>query len=67
VLAQALTAHGVTTTPLDAHHIDVDTRVHGDVTFDLVRDAVADLGLRLYAVSTRHRSLDDVFLQEASR
>jgi ABC-2 type transport system ATP-binding protein len=67
VLAQALAAHGVTTTPVDDHHIDVDTQVHGDVTFDLVRDAVADLGLRLYAVSTRHRSLDDVFLQEAYR
>jgi len=66
-LAQALAGHGVTTTPVDDHHIDVDTQVHGDVTFDLVRDAVADLGLRLYAVSTRHRSLDDVFLQEAYR
>jgi ABC-2 type transport system ATP-binding protein len=66
-LAQALAGQGVTTTPVDDHHIDVDTQVHGDVTFDLVRDAVADLGLRLYAVSTRHRSLDDVFLQEAYR
>jgi ABC-2 type transport system ATP-binding protein len=66
-LAQALAGQGVTTTPVDDHHIDVDSQVHGDVTFDLVRDAVADLGLRLYAVSTRHRSLDDVFLQEAYR
>ena len=66
-LAQALSAQGVTTTPVDDHHIDVDTQVHGDVTFDLVRDAVAEGGLRLYAVSTRHRSLDDVFLQEAYR
>ena len=30
-------------------------------------DAIADLGLRLYALSTRHRSLDDVFLQQAGR
>jgi ABC-2 type transport system ATP-binding protein len=67
VLARALADQGVTNTPVDDHHIDVDTQVHGDVTFDLVRDAVADLGLRLYAVSTRHRSLDDVFLQEAYR
>ncbi|HEY7071649.1 MAG TPA: ABC transporter ATP-binding protein [Acidimicrobiales bacterium] len=66
-LAQALAAKDVKTTPVDAHHIDVDTQIHGDVTFDIVRDAVADLGLRLYAVSTRHRSLDDVFLQEAYR
>jgi ABC-2 type transport system ATP-binding protein len=66
-LAQALAAKDVGTTPVDAHHIDVDTQVHGDVTFDIVRDAVADLGLPLYAVSTRHRSLDDVFLQEAYR
>ena len=27
----------------------------------------ADLGLRLYSLSTRHRSLDDVFMQEARR
>jgi hypothetical protein len=35
--------------------------------FDVVRDTVADLDLRLYSLSTRHRSLDDVFLQEAGR
>ena len=34
----------------------------GEDAFDAVRDAVADLGLRLYALSTRHRSLDDLFL-----
>jgi ABC-2 type transport system ATP-binding protein len=67
VLAGALAARGLPTTPVDAHHLDVDTSRHGDEAFDTVRDAVADAGLRLYALSTRHRSLDDVFIQEAYR
>jgi hypothetical protein len=67
VLAQALVARGVSATAADAHNLDVDTRQLGEDAFDLVRDTVADLGLRLYALSTRHRSLDDLFLQEAYR
>jgi ABC-2 type transport system ATP-binding protein len=66
-LAHALTTRGLTGRLVDDHNIDVDTSQHGEDTFDAVRDAVADLGLRLYALSTRHRSLDDLFLQEASR
>ena len=66
-LAGALAARGVTATAADAHNVDVDTRELGEDAFDLVRDTVADLGLRLYALSTRHRSLDDLFLQEAQR
>jgi ABC-2 type transport system ATP-binding protein len=66
-LAQALAGRGLAANPVDEHNLDVDTSQHGDETFDTVRDAVADLGLRLYALSTRHRSLDDLFLQEARR
>lgn len=66
-LAEALTARGLTATAVDDHNLDVDTSQQGDATFDLVRDTVADLELRLYALSTRHRSLDDLFLQEAGR
>jgi ABC-2 type transport system ATP-binding protein len=66
-LAQALAALGVSATAADDHNLDVDTRELGEEAFDLVRDTVADLGLRLYALSTRHRSLDDLFLQEAYR
>jgi ABC-2 type transport system ATP-binding protein len=66
-LAQALAAWGVSATAADDHNLDVDTRELGEEAFDLVRDTVADLGLRLYALSTRHRSLDDLFLQEAYR
>jgi ABC-2 type transport system ATP-binding protein len=67
VLAQALAARGLGTRPVDDHHLDIDTSQQGDEAFDVVRDAVADAGLRLFSLSTRHRSLDDVFLQEAYR
>ncbi len=67
VLAQALAARGFGTRPVDEHHLDIDTTRHGDEAFDVVRDAVVDTGLRLFSLSTRHRSLDDVFLQEAYR
>ena len=66
-LADALAGRGFSARPLDDHSLDVDTRDQGDAAADTVRDAVADLGLRLYALSSRHRSLDDVFLQQASR
>ena len=66
-LAAALAARGLPARPSDAHHLDVDTSGHGEDAFDVVRDTVAELELRLYSLSTRHRSLDDVFLQEAYR
>jgi hypothetical protein len=67
-LAGALAARGLSARAVDQHNLEVDTsQQHGDVVFDVVRDAVADLGLRLYALSTRHQSLDDLFLQEAAR
>ena len=66
-LAAALDGQGLESRPADERHLDVDTSSIGDEATDLVRDAVADLGLRLYALSTRHRSLDDVFLEQANR
>src|SRR5918997_3036777 len=67
VLIRALTDRGLRAQAADAHNVDIDTTNHGDAAFDLVRDTVADLGLRLYSLSTRHRSLDDLFLQETRR
>jgi ABC-2 type transport system ATP-binding protein len=66
-LAAALGERGLPVAPADQHHLDVDIRQAGDEAFDVVRDTVADLGLRLYSLSTRHRSLDDLFLQQAGR
>jgi len=65
-LASALEAKGIASRAVDPHTLDVDTSVHGEDSFDIVRDTIADLGLRLYSLSSRHRSLDDLFLQEAA-
>jgi ABC-2 type transport system ATP-binding protein len=67
ILAETLGGRGLTARPIDDHSVEIDTREQGDAAADTVRDAIADLGLRLYALSTRHRSLDDVFLQQAGR
>ena len=45
----------------------VDVQVQGDDDIDRVRDAVADLGLPLHRMTTRLTSLDDVFLDNATR
>jgi ABC-2 type transport system ATP-binding protein len=66
-LAEALAARGLAIRALDDHSLEIDTREQGEAATDTVRDAIADLGLRLYALSTRHRSLDDVFLQKAGQ
>jgi ABC-2 type transport system ATP-binding protein len=65
-LGRALGERGLAVQPVDDHNLDIDTSGQDEAVFDLVRDTVADLDLRLYALSTRHRSLDDVFLQRAS-
>jgi ABC-2 type transport system ATP-binding protein len=65
-LGAALAERGIGATPVDEQTVDVDTSRHGEDAFDVVRDAIADLGLRLYSLSTRHRSLDDLFLTRAS-
>ena len=41
-------------------------QVQGEDDIDVVRDAVADLGLPLHRMTTRRTSLDDVFLDRAS-
>jgi ABC-2 type transport system ATP-binding protein len=66
-LAAALVERGLAARALDQHTLDVDTSTVGEDAFDLVRDLIVDQGLRLYALSSQHRSLDDLFLQEASR
>ncbi len=66
-LAGALAERGLRGQIADAHNLDIETTDRGEDTFDIVRDTVADLGLRLYSLSTRHRSLDDLFLQETRR
>ena len=43
----------------------VEVAVDGDDHLDAVRDAVADLGLPLYRLSSRSTSLDEVFLRLA--
>jgi ABC-2 type transport system ATP-binding protein len=65
-LRAALQERGLAATPVDQHTLDVDTTTAGEATFDAVRDLSAELGLALYALSSRHRSLDDLFLQGAS-
>jgi ABC-2 type transport system ATP-binding protein len=66
-LATALAARGLVNNAVDANVLDIDATQLGEEVFDTVRDAVAELGLRLYALSSRHHSLDELFVQEASR
>jgi ABC-2 type transport system ATP-binding protein len=44
----------------------VEVPLDGDAGLDLVRDLVAELGLPLNQLSTRHSSLDDVFVSRAN-
>jgi ABC-2 type transport system ATP-binding protein len=67
LLTAALAAVGLRVAPVDTHVVDVDTAERGDEVLDTVRDLAADLGLRLYALSSRHHSLDELFVQEAQR
>ena len=67
LLAEALVARGLGVTPVDEGSLDVDTASHGEDAFDTVRDVIGDLGLRLYSLSTRHQSLDDLFLTRAAQ
>jgi ABC-2 type transport system ATP-binding protein len=61
-LAEVLGAEGVDATVVDDATLDV--RVDGDDgrVLDLVRDAADDLGLALYALTTRRTSLDELFV-----
>jgi ABC-2 type transport system ATP-binding protein len=63
---QALTARQLRVSILEDASLEVDSNgLGGDATLDVVRDVVADLGLPLHALSTRHSSLDEVFLRQA--
>ncbi|MGH9184333.1 MAG: ABC transporter ATP-binding protein [Acidimicrobiales bacterium] len=65
-LVDELTGRGLVALPVDDHTVDVTADGHpSEIVLDAVRDSVADLELRLYSLSTRHRSLDDVFLKRA--
>lgn len=66
VLVAGLEERGLATTRIDGQTIDVDTSVHGDDAVDVVRDLCADFGLRLYQLSSRHHSLDELFVHEES-
>jgi ABC-2 type transport system ATP-binding protein len=49
---------------LDGHHVLIEIR--DDTTYDLVRDAVVDLGLALVRVQPRRSSLEDLFRDEVA-
>jgi len=67
LLAEALSRRSLPAQLVDEQTVDVDTRGSGEGAFDVVRDVVAELDLRLYSLSTRHRSLDDLFVHQAAR
>ncbi len=66
-LAAALPQRGLASRAVDAATLDVDTSTIGEDAFDVVRDTIGDLDLRLYALSSRHHSLDELFVNEAQR
>lgn len=45
----------------------VEVRIHGDADLDALRDAIATLGLPLYALASGLTSLDEVFLRNAAQ
>ena len=63
-LVQALTARSLRVVE---HAGLVEVEVDGDADLDVVRDVVADLGLPLHRMTTRATSLDEVFIDRASR
>ncbi len=62
-LVAALTKAGMTAV---ADEGLVEVTVAGDGQIDVVRDAVADLGLPLYRLTSRLTSLDEVFLRRSA-
>ncbi|MDQ2647921.1 MAG: ABC transporter ATP-binding protein [Actinomycetota bacterium] len=61
-LLDALEARGVVAAEVQGL---VEVQLDGDAGLDLIRDLVAELGLPLHRLSSRHSSLDDVFLRRA--
>ena len=65
-LIDALASRGLAATVLDDASLEISGNGRsGDEVLDTVRDVVAQLGLPLHALSTRHASLDEVFLRTA--
>jgi ABC-2 type transport system ATP-binding protein len=65
-LIDALASRGLAATVLDDASLEISGNGRsGDEVLDTVRDVVAQLGLPLHALSTRHASLDEVFLRPA--
>jgi ABC-2 type transport system ATP-binding protein len=65
-LIRALAQRGLKATVLEDASLEIaDAGRPGDEVLDAVRDVVAQLGLPLHALSTRHSSLDEVFLRTA--
>jgi ABC-2 type transport system ATP-binding protein len=61
-----LARRGMAATILDDGSLEISGNGRsGDEVLDTVRDVVAQLGLPLHALSTRHASLDEVFLRTA--
>jgi ABC-2 type transport system ATP-binding protein len=61
-LVHALAAHGITALVVD-DTVEVNIGPDGDI--DVTQAVIAELGLPLYRLSNRFRSLDDVFLAAA--
>jgi ABC-2 type transport system ATP-binding protein len=66
-LVTHLVGLGLTAVAIDERTVDVGLDGATDEPLDVVRDAMADLGLPLHALSRRHASLDEVFLGRARR
>jgi ABC-2 type transport system ATP-binding protein len=66
-LVGALGRRGLPASILDDASLEIAANGHaGDDVLDAVRDIVAELGLPLHSLSTRHASLDEVFLRRAA-
>lgn len=63
-LAEELGRRGIAASVVDGR---VEATVEGDEQLDVVRDAIAGLGLPLYRLGSGLTSLDEVFLQRAGR
>lgn len=63
-LVAGLESRGVRAVVVDGATVDVVTT--GPADAELVRDVLADAGLALHRLTSRHASLDDVYLAEAS-
>jgi ABC-2 type transport system ATP-binding protein len=60
-LRERLTGDGLTVSPAVAGNRVVLVEIKGDETYDLVRDAVADLGLGLVRMEQRRHHISEVF------